>query len=214
MKLQIRKSRRGFAISLGLVLSSIICDTSYAQLPNQSKTSPLNFIGRFHGLGYSDGYHSCPDNQCGPNRSWARPGSFSSFYGEPTAPPGARMIKPAPSYAGYQAYTQAVEPGAFTPATHGHSVPSASPTMSYVPVQPQIDHSSAIPDRSILLQESPSSEMQRGGGLPVYPESRGSGAGELLPPPQATRPPAQTRRAIPGTTRLYHATLPNSTIGR
>ncbi|MCU0711743.1 MAG: hypothetical protein MUC43_06760 [Pirellula sp.] len=214
MKLSMRKTRSIAAAGLSVLLGSVLSSTSFGQLPNQTKTSPINYFGRFHGFGYSDGYHSCPNNQCGPNRSWAKPASFSSFYGEPTAPPGPRFHKPVPSYAAYQPYSQQIDTNVYPHAMPHSTMHSATPSMHPLSSQPQRDYSSAIPERSILLQDSPSIEATRGGAYPSYPDQPAVGTGEMLPPPQPVRTPNQTRRAVPGTTRLYQATLPNPGISR
>ncbi|MCU0719707.1 MAG: hypothetical protein MUC83_08390 [Pirellula sp.] len=110
MKLPITKLHARIATAcLSLLFLSVVSSTSYGQLPNQSKSSPLNYLARFHGLGYSDGYHACPNNQCPPRRSWAGAASFSSFYGEPTTPSAGRFQKPAPSYSAHQVdYSSAI----------------------------------------------------------------------------------------------------------
>lgn len=118
-KLPVRITTAG----LSLLLGSIVSTASHGQLPNQSKSSPLNFFARFHGLGYSDGYHSCPNNQCAPSRSWSGAPSFSSFYGEATSPPAGRFQKPAPSYSVYQSSGQPVDMNIY-PSTDHPGTPS------------------------------------------------------------------------------------------
>ncbi len=68
-----------------------------AQLPSES-FSPLNYFGRYHGFGYSDGYHACKDGHCNSDKGkrngsiWKPWESMSSFYGSPTAPPSNRVV--------------------------------------------------------------------------------------------------------------------------
>ena len=72
---------------------------SNAQLPSES-FSPLNYLGRFHGFGYSEGYHACKDGRCESGKSgisgsiWKPWDSMSSFYGSATAPPIRRVVTP------------------------------------------------------------------------------------------------------------------------
>ena len=199
---------------LSLLFGSVVSSISYGQLPNQTKSSPLNYFARFHGLGYSDGYHSCPNNQCTPGRSRAEPISFSSFYGEPTIPPGGRFHKPAPSYSAYQSFSQPVDMNIYPSTVHtGVPHPSTAPGPA-ASLHSQPDYSSAIPSHSILLQNEPSAGTPSGVAYPAYPDQRGTSSGEMLPPPQPLRTPNQTRRSIPGTTRLYHANLPSPTLAR
>ncbi|MFN8739645.1 MAG: hypothetical protein ACK5YR_06985 [Pirellula sp.] len=113
-KLPVRITTAG----LSLLLGSIVSTTSYGQLPSQSKSAPLNYFARFHGLGYSDGYHACPNNQCAPSRSWSGASGFSSFYREPTSPPASRFQKPAPSYSVYQSSGQPVDMNIYPSTDH------------------------------------------------------------------------------------------------
>lgn len=200
--------------SLTLLLTSLASTSAFGQLPNQSKSSPLNYLARFHGIGYSDGYHSCPTNQCPPNRSWAKPASFSSFYGEPTPPPGTRFQRPAPSYSVYQSYTHGeemmVHPPASQPSQHAPAMQLAPPPSMH----PTPYNSSAIPSHSILLQNDSPAGSPPSMSNPGRAEPWGADPDELIPPPQPSRAPQQTRRAVPGTTRPYHANLPTSTMGR
>lgn len=200
--------------SLAFLLASLVSASALGQLPNQSKSSPLNYLARFHGIGYSDGYHACPNNQCPPNRSWAKPVSFSSFYGEPTPPPGTRFHRPAPSYSVYQSYTHGgemmVHPPTVQPSQHSPTMQLApSPSMNSTP-----DYPSAIPSHSILLQNDAPAGSPPSMSNPGRAEPWGADPDELIPPPQPSRAPQQTRRAIPGTTRPYHANLPTATMGR
>lgn len=70
-------------LSLALVLLGT--SISQAQMPSH-RFSPINYFGRYHGFGYSDGYHACKTGKC-TTVSWNPLKSMSTFYGEPTAPP-------------------------------------------------------------------------------------------------------------------------------
>jgi hypothetical protein len=69
-----------------------LCPTlSLAQLPSQHFSS-INFVGRYLGFGYSDGYHSCKDGRCTPSAQSRPWDCMSSFYGAPTLPPNNRIM--------------------------------------------------------------------------------------------------------------------------
>lgn len=70
---------------LSLVLVLVGASLSEAQMPSH-RFSPINYFGRYHGFGYSDGYHACKTERCS-TVSWNPLKSMSTFYGEPTAPP-------------------------------------------------------------------------------------------------------------------------------
>jgi hypothetical protein len=77
----------------GVVWLSSSC---LAQLPAQ-RVSPVNLLGRYHGFGYSDGYHECKDGKCKTPVSLPKPWApISSFYGQPTEPPKTQWL---PSHA-------------------------------------------------------------------------------------------------------------------
>jgi len=76
-------------MSLGIL--SVFSLAAHAQLPSQ-RVSPINYFGRYHGIGYSDGYHACKEGRCN-NGSWKPWESFSSFYGAPTPPPSSRLSR-------------------------------------------------------------------------------------------------------------------------
>ena len=90
---------------LSIALVCIFTVATQAQLPSE-RFSPINYFGRFHGFGYSDGYHACKDGRCNTNSnsnsntnsnssSWSKwkPGeSMSSFYGSATPPPSNRVL--------------------------------------------------------------------------------------------------------------------------
>jgi hypothetical protein len=78
------------AVILGTVCSIGTSSPVMGQIPSQARSSPINYFGRFHGFGYSDGYHSCPTPRSprghGLAQSLGSPADFSSYYGSPTAP--------------------------------------------------------------------------------------------------------------------------------
>jgi len=94
---------------LSIALVCVFSVAAQAQLPSE-RFSPINYFGRFHGFGYSDGYHACKDGRCNTkgntngningnsnsnSNSWStwKPWeSMSSFYGSPSPPPSNRVL--------------------------------------------------------------------------------------------------------------------------
>ena len=79
-----------FSRLLSIAFVSVLAVTAQAQLPS-ARFSPINYFGRYHGFGYSDGYHACKEGRCNtwsiwkPWESMSKPwGSMSSLYGMPT----------------------------------------------------------------------------------------------------------------------------------
>ena len=97
---------------LSIALVCVFSVAAQAQLPSE-RFSPINYFGRFHGFGYSDGYHACKDGRCntkGNSRSTWKPWeSMSSFYGSPTPPPSDRALG-VRAISMSQNYTQAYYP--------------------------------------------------------------------------------------------------------
>ena len=205
---------RSLVLWLGFALSMLVSAPSHGQIPSQSKKSLLNYLGRFHGIGYSDGYHSCPNDQCGPTRSWFHSANFSSYYGEPTTPPPSRFQRPAPSYAAYQSVAPLLDTPA--PGQAPHIYPQHSgvshPTFPSNSAPPQYypDPSVMTLGPSLQIHEAPAGRMVAPPPS-AFPQS-GEINSELLPPPRSSRPADQTRRSIPGSTRPYNAANINPTI--
>ena len=80
---------------LSIALVCVFSVAAEAQLPSE-RFSPINYFGRFHGFGYSDGYHACKDGRCNTNgnswSTWKPWESMSSFYDSPTPPPSNRVL--------------------------------------------------------------------------------------------------------------------------
>ena len=196
----------GLSLRLSFIAATFVLvgQTAIAQTPtpNSWRTSPLNSLARFHGIGYSDGYHACKGNECGPKKTWFFGENVSSFYGEPTAPPSRAVWAKQPSYASYQAtqqqmrvmprqYDVELSPGmSFNQMPESeslHPIPSSLP----VPLAPQsLQHAPMSPAQptspsDLLPYDAPRSNVGR------EPEA-------VLPQPQKP----QTRRVVPGTHSL------------
>ena len=76
--------------SIAIVFTAVA--TTQAQLPSQNRVSPINYFGRYHGFGYSDGYHECKESKVRPASFWKPWESMSSFYGQPTVPPSGSIV--------------------------------------------------------------------------------------------------------------------------
>ena len=75
---------------LSFAFVGVFAAVAQAQLPSE-RFSPINYFGRYHGFGYSDGYHACKGGRCNswslwkPWESMSKPWeSMSSLYGSPS----------------------------------------------------------------------------------------------------------------------------------
>ncbi|MCE3014808.1 MAG: hypothetical protein ACK56W_03985 [Pirellula sp.] len=196
----------GLSLRLSFVAAmfALVGQTAIAQTPtpNSWRTSPLNTFARFHGIGYSDGYHACKGSDCGPKKTWFLGENVSSFYGEPTAPTARAVRAKQPSYASYQAsqqqmrvmprqYDVELSPGmSFAHIPESESLHATPPSPPF-PIAPQ------------SLQFAPISPMQSASPSDRLPydaprSSVGSEPEAVLPLPQKP----QTRRVVPGTHSL------------
>ena len=130
-----------------------------AQLPSDS-FSPLNYLGRFHGFGYSEGYHACKDGRCNSGKGgsgssiWKPWESMSSFYGSATAPPNQRVVTQRPtSQAPLYSQEYCVSPN-FGPPNIGPVSPSFAPSIdvSHQPTYPSPQQT--LPKRTPTPQPS------------------------------------------------------------
>ena len=81
---------------LSIAFVSVFSIAAQAQL-HSDRYSPINYLGRYSGFGYSEGYHACKEGGCKSGSmgksSMLKPWeSLSSFYGSATAPPDNRVI--------------------------------------------------------------------------------------------------------------------------
>ncbi len=79
---------------LSIAIVSALGAAAQAQLPSD-RFSPINYLGRYHGFGYSEGYHACKEARCNSASSgsfWKPWESMSNFYGSATAPPNNRSV--------------------------------------------------------------------------------------------------------------------------
>lgn len=133
----------------GLVTVSAGSTPVYAQLRGEKNASILNYLGRFHGVGYSDGYHNCPDKaKCGPGVSQAELFQSPSIVGQTNFRPllgvQDRWVGLSAGGVGAQTYSY---PSTVTYQNSGgypaqYSAPYASPGYGYPtpasPVQPLV----------------------------------------------------------------------------
>ena len=108
-----------FARLFSIAFVSVLAVAAQAQLPSE-RFSPINYFGRYHGFGYSDGYHACKEVRCNswsmskpwesmskhwesPSKTWASPSSpgaspsspwasMSSLYGSLTPSSSNRAV--------------------------------------------------------------------------------------------------------------------------
>lgn len=87
---------------LCLVALFTASDSLQAQVGNSWRVAPLNYFARFHGFGYSDGYHSCITEACKPSIGSSLGEGFSTYYSRPSTPVSDRNDLPRPSYITHQ----------------------------------------------------------------------------------------------------------------
>lgn len=167
------------SLRLSFITASLVMvgQTAIAQTPsaNAWRTSPLTTFARFHGLGYSDGYHGCKGNECSPKKSWLSGENISSFYGEPSVPPVRAISSTKPSYASYQS----AQPMSMSQSLYQADL---SPGMTPSPMAPMAPVAPVAPTAP---NEIPRPTLGREPEVVI---------------PQLQRP--QTRRVFPGTHSL------------
>lgn len=181
---------------------SLVClfaANAQAQLPS-SRFSPVNYFGRYHGFGYSDGYHACKDGNCS-RPSWSPFGSMSTFYGAPSAPPTRVpvFVPPmsyAPSYS--TGYAEAIDYGT---ANQGTIAPTPAPVPVPVPMPMPAPQSTSAPSLYELVPPAPMkgvspSDRDR---LDLSP----SNGPETISP----APSVQSRRTPPGSQSLIKQSM-------
>lgn len=92
-------SKRWLLCLVALLTAS---DSLQAQMGNSWRVAPFNYFARFHGFGYSDGYHSCGTETCKPPIGSSHAEGFSTYYSRPSAPVSDRNDRPRPSYVTHQ----------------------------------------------------------------------------------------------------------------
>jgi hypothetical protein len=223
-----------------LMILPVVCLLSvvaHAQLPSQNRVTPINYFGRFHGFGYSDGYHACKDERPKSWYSWSPLSGMSSFYGEPTLPPSTRslgtVLPRRVPYAPAQVqstevhpYSQSLTPAASsvvnpTPAPYYGPAPAAQPmyqqpTMPSLQIAPQqpTPMQVAPPSLSAPTQASPNFYEP----VPPAPMKRPESPSdkdyfelpELNQPAKdqsQSAPSVQGRRVPPGSQSLIHQSM-------
>lgn len=117
---------RVFSLAIACLLSL----PAHAQLPS-SRGSSTNHLGRYHGFGYSDGYHACQDGKCKtsnasssgkPWKPWKPWEPISILHAKPTSPATSRLGK-----------TLSIAPPTNFPHRNGRDSESFKPVQSYNP---------------------------------------------------------------------------------
>ena len=88
---------------LSIAFACLFSMSAQAQL-SSDRFSPINYFGRYHGFGYSDGYHACKDGRCSTGSSWKGWSAMSTLSDFPTSPPSNRMV-PMRSMVGLPQYS-------------------------------------------------------------------------------------------------------------
>ncbi len=76
---------------LSVVLVGVWTVAAQAQLPSEH-FSPINYFGRYHGFGYSDGYHACKEGRCNSWSLWKPWEPMSSLYSSPAPTSSNRSV--------------------------------------------------------------------------------------------------------------------------
>lgn len=92
--------RRYQILGLGIALWSVATSSSesLAQFGNSTNHPVLTYLGRYHGVGYSQGYHACKTGNCNPVSQLYQAPSSPEIYAPVPAPPVAR--DPWPEFSG------------------------------------------------------------------------------------------------------------------
>ena len=150
--------------TLSIALVCVFTIAAQAQLPSE-RFSPINYFGRFHGFGYSDGYHACKDGRCNTNSwsNWKPWESMSSVYGSPTPPPSNRAlgVRAKPMSQNYQ---QAYYPlPSLEPSTDFSALPTPASQLRIPPAPLNGTHRApadktfeTVPPAPVRTQPSPS----------------------------------------------------------
>ena len=206
-----------FARILSMAFVCVIPGVSQAQLPSQNFSS-INYLGRYFGVGYSDGYHACKDGRCNGNAKSVNWDFVSTFSGPPTLPPNNRLfgrqpVATSPNY--NQAYyvEPMVAPSMQSPTVNSiqNMMPNA---MAPTPAQPSFQ---PLPQPQSTRPSTPPWSPSDRGNLEVVPSApkqsptstRERDESDLLSPPQrpdSSVPEVQYRRVPPGAYSLIQPT--------
>ena len=123
---------RVFSLAIACLLSL----PAHAQLPS-SRGSSTNHLGRYHGFGYSDGYHACQDGKCKtsnasssgkPWKPWKPWEPIAILHAKPTSPATSRLGKTS------LGKTSSIDtPPTNFPHRNGRDSESFKPVQSYNP---------------------------------------------------------------------------------
>lgn len=128
----------GFAL-IGVVFGSSECR---AQFGNRSNFPMLTYLGRYHGIGYSQGYHACGSGNCSPVSQLHRAASVPVAFAPPLAPPAVPLVRaPWPDLGGNNwSQYQSME----LPTSNGYSL-YATPDLGNTSTAPPASPSDANP---------------------------------------------------------------------
>ena len=187
---------------LSIAFACLFSISAQAQL-SSDRFSPINYFGRYHGFGYSDGYHACKDGRCSTGSSWKGWSAISTLSDFPTSPPSNRIVPmrsmvglPQYSHPTYvepsfgnaiEAFPQPEMPSQLTPSPMMQMLPTV-PSKALPPWTPSPQRSmESVPASPVPLQPSASDRMME---LPAPPKRQES----ISPAPEV-----QSRPIPPGT---------------
>lgn len=196
--------RRYQILALSMALWSVAASSSesWAQFGNSTNYPVLTYLGRYHGVGYSQGYHACKTGNCNPVSQLYQAPSSPDTYGAVLSPPLAR--DPWPEFSG--SVWNPLQPLDSSPA--GLSSLYTSPD----------DGKSYGTQRSLLgpepVQSAPYPSRPAAPGSPSdnNPRMQRQQNSELLPAPRQSTPPIPSSPPVqssnkwlnPATTRYHY----------
>ncbi|MCU0714971.1 MAG: hypothetical protein MUD03_02475 [Pirellula sp.] len=93
-----RRRYQILTLSMALWSAAASSSESWAQFGNSTNYPVLTYLGRYHGIGYSQGYHACKTGNCIPVSQLYQAPSSPETFGAVLSPPLAR--DPWPEFGG------------------------------------------------------------------------------------------------------------------
>lgn len=167
---QMRRRIQFLGMLFAIAGASANSPAAFAQLRGEKNASLLNYLGRFHGVGYGDGYHTCPDKL----KSAHLPDGQSQLFASPSTvgslPIAHGNLRPrlgvedrwvglhSPSYSSGQTVSQPSRFREYWTPTNGPIYEGAGahgPMSGGVawPTEGHIDHGEPTPAKSLLHSE-------------------------------------------------------------
>lgn len=188
--------RRYQILGMGIALWSAAANSSeiLAQFGNSTNHPVLTYLGRYHGVGYSQGYHTCKTGNCNPVSQLYQTPSSPDLYSAVQTPPMAR--DPWPDFVG--SIWNPLQPIDSSPAGSYSLYPSPDDGKSFgaqkSPLPPE-----PVRSEPTVRPAAPSSPSDNN------PRLQRPKISEPLPAPKQPTPPAQsTNKWLNPSATRYH----------